>query len=62
VRARALAALADVGLARRAEQPVREISHGEQRQLELAIALAAAPRGSCSTSRRRDSPPTRRRC
>src|SRR5216117_1745471 len=39
VRARALAALAD-----KAEQPVRRISHGEQRQLELAIALAAAPR------------------
>ncbi len=44
VRARALAALADVGLVDKAEQPVREISHGEQRQLELAIALAAAPR------------------
>jgi len=44
VRARALAALADVGLAGKAGQPVREISHGEQRQLELAIALAAAPR------------------
>jgi len=42
--ARALAALADVGLADKAEQPVRRISHGEQRQLELAIALAAAPR------------------
>ncbi len=41
VSARALAALADVGLADKAEQPVREISHGEQRQLELAIALAA---------------------
>jgi len=44
VGARALAALADVGLADKAEQPVRRISHGEQRQLELAIALAAAPR------------------
>jgi branched-chain amino acid transport system ATP-binding protein len=44
VRARALAALADVGLAHKAGEPVREISHGEQRQLELAIALAAAPR------------------
>jgi branched-chain amino acid transport system ATP-binding protein len=41
---RALAALADVGLADKAGQAVREISHGEQRQLELAIALAAAPR------------------
>jgi branched-chain amino acid transport system ATP-binding protein len=37
-------ALADVGLADKADQPAREISHGEQRQLELAIALAAAPR------------------
>jgi branched-chain amino acid transport system ATP-binding protein len=44
VRARSLAALADVGLADKADRPVREISHGEQRQLELAIALAAAPR------------------
>jgi branched-chain amino acid transport system ATP-binding protein len=42
--ARARAALADVGLADKADQPAREISHGEQRQLELAIALAAAPR------------------
>ena len=41
---RARAALADVGLADKAEQQAREISHGEQRQLELAIALAAAPR------------------
>jgi branched-chain amino acid transport system ATP-binding protein len=41
---RARAALADAGLAARAEQPARAISHGEQRQLELAIALAAAPR------------------
>jgi len=37
-------ALADVGLAGKADQPARTISHGEQRQLELAIALAAAPR------------------
>jgi branched-chain amino acid transport system ATP-binding protein len=41
---RARQALADVGLAHKAQQPAREISHGEQRQLELAIALAAAPR------------------
>jgi len=41
---RARQALADVGLAGKAEVPAREISHGEQRQLELAIALAAAPR------------------
>ncbi|HYY62876.1 MAG TPA: ABC transporter ATP-binding protein [Burkholderiales bacterium] len=44
VTARARAALADVGLAEKAQQPARETSHGEQRQLELAIALAAAPR------------------
>jgi branched-chain amino acid transport system ATP-binding protein len=37
-------ALADVGLADKPDQPAREISHGEQRQLELAIALAAQPR------------------
>ena len=37
-------ALADVGLADKSDQLAREISHGEQRQLELAIALAAAPR------------------
>jgi branched-chain amino acid transport system ATP-binding protein len=44
VTARARAALADVGLTEKAHQRAREISHGEQRQLELAIALAAAPR------------------
>ncbi len=44
VRERALQALADVNLADKKDQPAREISHGEQRQLELAIALAAAPR------------------
>jgi branched-chain amino acid transport system ATP-binding protein len=41
---RARQALADVGLAEKSHQLAREISHGEQRQLELAIALAAAPR------------------
>jgi branched-chain amino acid transport system ATP-binding protein len=41
---RARQALADVGLAGKANHLAREISHGEQRQLELAIALAAAPR------------------
>ncbi|MBI2749729.1 MAG: ABC transporter ATP-binding protein [Burkholderiales bacterium] len=41
---RARQALTDVGLAAKADVPAREISHGEQRQLELAIALAAAPR------------------
>jgi len=41
---RARQALADVGLSNKSDQLAREISHGEQRQLELAIALAAAPR------------------
>jgi branched-chain amino acid transport system ATP-binding protein len=41
---RALGALADVGLGEKSARLAREISHGEQRQLELAIALAAAPR------------------
>ncbi len=41
---RARQALADVGLSAKAHHLAREISHGEQRQLELAIALAAAPR------------------
>jgi branched-chain amino acid transport system ATP-binding protein len=41
---RARRALADVGLEKKANHLAREISHGEQRQLELAIALAAAPR------------------
>ena len=41
---RARQALADVGLEKKSRQLAREISHGEQRQLELAIALAAAPR------------------
>ena len=41
---RALEVLGEVGLGEKARQPAREISHGEQRQLELAIALAASPR------------------
>jgi branched-chain amino acid transport system ATP-binding protein len=41
---RARQALSDVGLDHKSHQLAREISHGEQRQLELAIALAAAPR------------------
>jgi branched-chain amino acid transport system ATP-binding protein len=36
--------LAASGLASRREVPVRELSHGEQRQLELQMALAANPR------------------
>jgi branched-chain amino acid transport system ATP-binding protein len=42
--AAAEAALARVGLAARAEVPAGALSHGEKRQLELAIALALAPR------------------
>ena len=41
---RSRAALSDVGLSSKEHALAREISHGEQRQLELAIALAAAPR------------------
>jgi branched-chain amino acid transport system ATP-binding protein len=41
---RARAALSDVGLLGKERHLAREISHGEQRQLELAIALAAQPR------------------
>jgi branched-chain amino acid transport system ATP-binding protein len=41
---RARGALSDVGLAEKAGMLARELSHGEQRQLELAIALGAAPR------------------
>ncbi len=41
---RALVVLGEVGLEAKAARPAREISHGEQRQLELAIALAASPR------------------
>ncbi|MBV8031495.1 MAG: ABC transporter ATP-binding protein [Betaproteobacteria bacterium] len=44
VQERARQALGDVGLAEKQNHLAREISHGEQRQLELAIALAAAPR------------------
>ena len=41
---RARQALSDVGLSEKAHHLAREISHGEQRQLELALALAANPR------------------
>ena len=41
---RARQALSDVGLSEKANSLAREISHGEQRQLELALALAANPR------------------
>jgi branched-chain amino acid transport system ATP-binding protein len=40
----ALAALARVGLTDRADARVGRLSHGEQRQLEIAMALATQPR------------------
>ncbi len=40
----ARAALAEVGLAGRADVPARDLAHGEQRQLEIAMALATGPR------------------
>jgi len=40
----ARAALARVGLSARAELPASTLSHGEHRQLELAMALAGSPR------------------
>ena len=40
----ARAALAQVGLAERAEVPAAALAHGEQRQLEIAMALATRPR------------------
>ncbi|HEX6142336.1 MAG TPA: ABC transporter ATP-binding protein [Geminicoccaceae bacterium] len=43
-RARAEATLAQVGLAGRAAEPVASLAHGEKRQLEIALALAGAPR------------------
>ena len=42
--ARARHALDAVGLAHRGETQVRHLSHGEQRQLEIALALAGRPR------------------
>ena len=41
VRTRAIEGLARVGLEQRANEPVRRISYGERRQLELAIALSS---------------------
>jgi len=43
LREAAHAALARVGLDKRANVPVSELSHGEQRELELAVALATKP-------------------
>jgi branched-chain amino acid transport system ATP-binding protein len=44
LRTPALAALARVGLANRADAVVANMSHGEHRQLEIAMALATRPR------------------
>ena len=41
--ARALALLAQVGLAAKAQMPVEALSYGDQRRLEIARALAAKP-------------------
>jgi branched-chain amino acid transport system ATP-binding protein len=43
-RDRARSLLADVGLERRAGTPVATLSHGERRQVEVAVALACEPR------------------
>src|SRR5262249_57656218 len=40
----ARAALARAGLAHRADALVANLSHGEHRQLEIAVALATSPR------------------
>jgi branched-chain amino acid transport system ATP-binding protein len=40
----ARAALAEIGLAGRADTPAAALSHGERRALELAMALASGPR------------------
>ena len=44
VREQALAGLEAVGLKERADEPVRLLSYGERRQLELALALNTRPR------------------
>jgi branched-chain amino acid transport system ATP-binding protein len=42
--ARARAVLDSVGLSGKEQEDVRNLSHGEQRQLEIALALAGAPK------------------
>ena len=44
MKAEAMASLATVGLDDRADRVVANVSHGEQRQLEVAMALAMKPR------------------
>ena len=43
-RARAFEVAAQVGLAERYDEPAGSLSHGEQRQLEVGLALAPSPR------------------
>jgi branched-chain amino acid transport system ATP-binding protein len=44
IREQALAGLEAVGLADRSDQPVKLLSYGERRQLELALALNTSPK------------------
>ena len=44
IRTQALAGLDAVGLVERADEPVKRLSYGERRQLELALALGTHPR------------------
>ncbi len=44
LRERALAVLSEIGLDDRADRVAAHVSHGEQRQLEVAMALAMQPR------------------
>jgi branched-chain amino acid transport system ATP-binding protein len=44
IREQALAGLAAVGLRERADHPVKQLSYGERRQLELALALNTRPK------------------
>jgi branched-chain amino acid transport system ATP-binding protein len=44
LRSPALALLEQVGLAARADAPAANLAHGEQRALEIAMALASSPR------------------
>ena len=52
VSATVMALLDAFGLAARRDELAGHLSHGEQRYLEICLALATAPRLLCSTSRR----------
>ena len=47
----AMSALAQVGLAEKARFVAKDLSYGERRALEIAVALAQRPRVLCLTSR-----------